>query len=44
MDQGSDGIECLFECNGGVMAFIQPKEAVDLCKKIIKVSADTYYA
>ena len=44
MYQGSDGIECLFECNGGVMAFMQPMEALDLCEEVIQVSADTYYA
>ena len=40
---GIDGVKCLLECNGGVAAFTHPMEALDICREILKVSADRPY-
>lgn len=40
---GREGIQYLLECNGGLRAYMQPKEMLDLCVKIVKVSADQRY-
>lgn len=39
LDLRIDGIKCLLEYKGGIMAFLQPCDALQLCERILEVSA-----